>query len=48
MNTYSVGRGRKKAVEQFTARQGLCMSLMIGGGMLGMLLLWLLRFFHPD
>jgi hypothetical protein len=48
MNTYSLGRGRKKAVKKFTARQGLWMSLMIGAAMVGMLLLFLFGFFHVD
>lgn len=48
VNTYSLGRGRKKAVKKFTSYQGLWMSLMIGGAMLGMLLLFLLGFFHVD
>ena len=33
-------------MKQFTAHEGLWMSLMIGPGMLGMLLLWLLEFFR--
>lgn len=48
MRTYSLGRGRKKAVERFTARQGLWMSLMIGAAMVGMLVLFLFGFFHVD
>ena len=48
MKTYSVGRGRKKAVKEFTAGQGLWMSLMIGAAMVGMLLLFLFGFFHVD
>jgi len=48
MNTYSLGRGRKKAVKKFSTRQGLWMSLAIGGATLGMLLLFLFGFFHVD
>jgi len=48
MNAYSLGRGRKKAVKKFTARQGLGMTLMIGAATVGMLLLFLLGFFHVN
>ena len=48
MNTYSLRRGRKKAVRKFTARQGLWMALMIGVATVGMLLLFLLGVFHVD
>jgi hypothetical protein len=48
MKTYSLGRGRKKAVKKFTRRQGLWMSLMIGAAMVGMLLLFLFGVFHVD
>jgi Na+-driven multidrug efflux pump len=48
VGTYSLGKGRKKAVRKFTARQGLWMAMIIGAGMLGMLLLFLLGFFHMD
>jgi Na+-driven multidrug efflux pump len=48
VRTYSLGKGRKKAVRKFTARQGLWMAMIIGAGMLGMLLLFLLGFFHMD
>jgi len=48
MNTYSLGRGRKKAVKKFTTRQGLWMSLVIGSAMVGVLLLFLVGFFHVD
>lgn len=48
MKTYSLGKGRKRAVKKFTTRQGLAMALMVGGGMLGMLLMWLFGFFHLD
>jgi hypothetical protein len=48
MTTYSLRRGRKKAVKKFTAGQGLWMSLMIGAAMLGMLLLFLLGIFRVD
>jgi hypothetical protein len=39
---------KKKIVGKFTARQGLWMALMVGGAMVGMLLLFLLGFFHVD
>jgi len=48
MKTYSLGRGRKKAVKKFTRRQGLWMSLMIGAALVGMLLLFLFGVFHVD
>jgi hypothetical protein len=48
MNTYSLGRGRKKAVREFTTRQGLWMALMIGGATIGMLLLFLFGVFRVD
>jgi Na+-driven multidrug efflux pump len=48
MQTYSLGRGRKKAVNKFTMRQGLWMALMLGAAMLGMLLLFLSEVFHVE
>lgn len=48
MRTYSLARGRKKAVKKFTRRHGLWMALMIGAATLGMLLLFLLGFFQVD
>lgn len=48
MNTYSLGRGRKKAVRRFGTRQGVWMSLMIGTAMIVMLLLFLVGLFHVD
>jgi hypothetical protein len=48
MNTYSLGRGRKKAVQKSTTRQGLWMSLVIGSAMVGVLRLFLAGFFHLD
>lgn len=48
MTTYSIGRGRKKAVKRFTTRQGLWMASMIGAATIGMLLLFLLGVFHVD
>jgi len=48
MKTYSLGRGRKKAVKKFTRRQGLWIALMIGAATLGILLLFLFGFFHVD
>ena len=48
VTTYLLGRGRKKAVRKFTALQGLWMAWMVGGAMVGMLLLFLVGFFHVD
>ena len=48
MNAYSLARGRKKAVKKFTVRQGVGMTLMIGVATVGMLLSFLLEFFHVD
>jgi len=48
MKTYSLGRGRKKAVMKFTTGQGLWMALMIGAAMIGILLLFLFGFFQVD
>jgi hypothetical protein len=48
MKTFSLGKGRKKAVNKFTTRQGLWMGAIIGAGMLGMVLLCLVGFFHLD
>jgi hypothetical protein len=48
MKTYSLGKGRKKAVKKFTMRNGLWMTLVVAGGMIIMLALWLLGFFRLD
>jgi len=48
MKTYSLGRGRKKAVKKFTRRQDLWMSLMIGAATVGMLLLFLFGVLYVD
>jgi hypothetical protein len=48
MKTFSLGKGRKKAVERFTLRQGVWMSLMVGAAMLGMLLLVEFGFFQVN
>jgi hypothetical protein len=48
MTTYSLGRGRKKEFRKFTVCPGLWMGLMVGGAMVGMLLLFLVGFFHVD
>jgi hypothetical protein len=48
MKTYSLGRGRKKAVKRFTTRQGLWMASRVGAATLGMLVLFLLGVFHVD
>jgi len=48
MRAYSARRGRKKAVKKFTTRQGLWVASMIGAATLGILLLFLVGFFHVD
>jgi hypothetical protein len=48
MKTFSLGKGRKKAVEKFTTRNGLWIMLIVAGGMIIMLALWLLGFFRVD
>jgi hypothetical protein len=48
MKTFSLGKGRKKAVEKFTTRNGLWIMLIVAGGMIIMLALWLLGFFRLD
>lgn len=48
MRTYSLGRGRKKAVRKFTIRQGLSITAVIGSALAGMLILWLFGVFRLD
>jgi hypothetical protein len=48
MKTFSLGKGRKKAVKKFTTRNGFWIILIAAGGMIIMLALWLLGFFRPD
>ena len=42
MKKFSLGKGRKKEVKKFTARNGLWIILIVAGGMIIMLVLWLL------
>jgi hypothetical protein len=39
-------KGRRKAVERFTTRQGLGILAAIGGILGGLLLLWMLGYVH--
>jgi len=48
MRSYSPGRGSKKAVKNFTIRNGLWMTALIAAGMIAMLVLWLLGVFRLD
>ena len=48
MRSYSLGRGRKKAVKKFRIRNGLWMMALIAAGMIAMVVLWLLRVFRLD
>jgi hypothetical protein len=48
MSTYSVGKGRKKAVNKFTTRDGLRMVLIIVVALVGMILLWMLGILRFD
>ncbi len=48
MRSYSPGKGRKKAVEKFTIRNGLWMMALIAAGMIAMVVLWLLGVFSLD
>ena len=48
MSIYLPGRGRKKAVNKFTTRDGLWMVLLIAAGMITLLILFLLRIFRFD
>jgi hypothetical protein len=47
MSKYSY-KGRRKAVEQFTTRQGLGILVAIGGILAGLLLLWVVGYLHFD
>jgi hypothetical protein len=48
MKTYSLGRGRKKAVERFTTRDGLWMTGWIAAVMTGLMVLWALGYLLVD
>jgi hypothetical protein len=48
MKNYSLGRGRKKAVERFTIRQGLSMLAILSGGLISIFLLYMLGHLHID
>jgi hypothetical protein len=47
MGKYSF-KGRRKAVEKFSTRQGVGILVAIGGILAGMLLLWMLGYLHFD
>jgi hypothetical protein len=47
MDKYSF-RGRRKAVQKFTTRQGLGILVASGGILAGLLLLWMLGYLHLD
>jgi hypothetical protein len=40
MKTFATGRGRRKAVEKFTYREGIWMAAMISAAMITLILLW--------
>ena len=48
MKSYSLGRGRKKAVKKFRICNGLWMTALIAAGMIAMVVLWLLGVFRLD
>jgi hypothetical protein len=48
MRGYRTGNGRKKAVKEFRIQDGLWMILLISGGMMAIVLLWLTGFFRFD
>jgi succinate dehydrogenase hydrophobic anchor subunit len=48
MKPSSLGKGRKKVVKKFTARNGLWMMLLITAAVIIMLILWLVGFFRLD
>jgi len=48
MKDYTPGRGRKKAVEQFTFRQGMWIVVVVIVPLVAMLLLWLLGYLRFD
>lgn len=48
MKTYTLERGRKKAVKRFTMRQGAWMALMIGAAAVVVLLSFWFGIFDVD
>jgi hypothetical protein len=48
MQTFSPGRGRKKAVNRFTAKHGACMLAMLTAIAAIILLLYIFGFLHLD
>jgi hypothetical protein len=48
MRTYSLGKGRKKAVQKFRTRDGIWMVAIVTGGMITIVLLWMIGFFRFD
>jgi hypothetical protein len=47
-NNSSLGRGRRKAVEKFTVRQGLWMLGLVGVILMGLMLLVLFGYLNAD
>ena len=48
MGIYNLGKGRKRAVNKFTNRDGLWMVLLIAAAMVIMMVLWMVGVFRPD
>jgi hypothetical protein len=48
MRSYSPGKGKKKAVTNFTCRQGIFMVAWITGAMIALMLLWYLGILRFD
>ena len=48
MQSYSVGKGSKKAVKKFTYRQGLFTVAWVTGAMIALMLLWYLGILRFD
>ena len=48
MRSYSLGKGKKKAVGRFTTRHGLPMLAVLTLFLFGIILLWMLGFLRFD
>ena len=48
MGKYTYGKGRRKATDNFTNRQGLWILLMVGAILIGTLVLYTLGYLHID
>ena len=48
MGIYNPGKGRKRAVKEFTNRDGLRMVLLIAVAMVIMMVLWMVGVFRLD